>query len=65
MSVSDPLEALTVAEVAARMKVGHETVRRWLRSQRINGIKTSEGATGNWRVPIMEVERLLRVLERS
>jgi excisionase family DNA binding protein len=51
-------EFLTVAEVAARLKVDPETVRVWLRSGRLRGTRLSRAA--GWRVPESEVEHVLR-----
>ena len=50
-------EVLTVAEVAARLKVNRETVRRWLRSGVIRG--TLLGDRAGWRIPASEVQRLM------
>jgi excisionase family DNA binding protein len=54
-STADPL--LTVDEVAARLKVNPETVRRWLRAKRIRGVMMG-GKRGGYRVPTSEVERV-------
>jgi excisionase family DNA binding protein len=45
-------ELLTVKEVAARLKLNPQTVRRWIRSGRLRGVRV--GARG-WRVREMEV----------
>jgi len=50
-------ELLTVAEVAAELKVNPETVRRWLRSQKLRG--TLLGDRAGWRIPRSEVARFL------
>lgn len=51
-------ELLTVAEVAARLKLGEETIRVWLREGRIQGIRLSTRRAG-WRIPDSEVERMI------
>lgn len=50
-------ELLTVAEVAQRLKLSQETVRRWLRAGRLRGVKFSD--SGGYRVRASELERLL------
>jgi excisionase family DNA binding protein len=50
-------EALTVAEVAQRLKLSQETVRRWLREGKLRGVRFSDA--GGWRVRASEVERVL------
>jgi excisionase family DNA binding protein len=49
---------LTVAEVAERLRLKPETVRRWLRSGRLRGISLGSDHAG-WRVRESEIERLL------
>ena len=50
-------ELLTVVEVAHRLKLSRETVRRWLRDGKLRGVRFSD--SGGWRVRASEVERLL------
>ncbi len=50
-------EILTVAQVATRLKVNPETVRRWLRAGQMRG--TLLGDRAGWRIPASEVNRLL------
>ena len=52
---NDPL--LTVREVADRLRLKPETVRRWLRSGRLRGISLGSDHAG-WRVRESEVRRL-------
>jgi excisionase family DNA binding protein len=56
-------ELLTVAEVAQRLKVHQETVRRWLRVGQLRGIKLSDQA--GYRVRPSELERMLQQLEAT
>ena len=49
---------LTVSEVAERLRLKPETVRRWLRSGKLHGVSLGSDSAG-WRVPEAEVERLL------
>jgi excisionase family DNA binding protein len=49
---------LTVSEVADRLRLKPETVRRWLRSGKLRGVSLGSDSAG-WRVPQSEVERLL------
>ena len=49
---------LTVPEVAERMRVTAETVRRWLREKRLRGVRVGGTKTG-WRIPESEMRRLL------
>jgi excisionase family DNA binding protein len=44
-------KALTVEEVAERLQLTPDTVRRFLREGKIRGIKTSPGKGGDWRIP--------------
>ena len=50
---------LTVAEVAARLKISQETVRIWLRDGKMRGYRPGGDKIG-WRVPASEVERVLK-----
>lgn len=50
---------LTVKEAAERIRVDPETVRRWLRSGKLHGVKIS-ATRGGYRIATSEVERLLR-----
>lgn len=50
---------LTVEEVAARLRVTPEAVRRWLRAGRLAGARIGSTKAG-WRVREADVERLLR-----
>jgi excisionase family DNA binding protein len=49
---------LTVAEVAERLRVHPESVRRWLRAKRIRGVMMG-GKRGGYRIPASELARLL------
>jgi excisionase family DNA binding protein len=50
---------LKVAEVAERVRADPETVRRWLRSGRLKGVRPG-GTRLGWRISEGEVKRLLR-----
>ena len=50
-------ELLTVRDIATRLRVTSETVRRWLRAGALRGIRLSDRA--GWRVPAEELERFL------
>jgi excisionase family DNA binding protein len=50
-------ELLTVEEVAGRLKVHPETVRRWLREGRLDGYRISR--KGGWRVRPESITRML------
>jgi excisionase family DNA binding protein len=50
-------ELLTVEQIANRMKVTPETVRRWLRSRKLRGVRLSDKA--GWRIRASELERFL------
>ena len=56
MDADEPL--LTVSEVALRLRTTEETVRRWLRTGRIAGVRIG-GTRLGWRVPSSEIRRLL------
>lgn len=49
---------LTVPEVAARVRVSEYTVREWLRTGRLKGIKPG-GARAGWRIFEDELTRFL------
>jgi excisionase family DNA binding protein len=51
---------LTVREVAARLRLHPETVRRWLRDGRLRGARIK--GSGGYRVLESEVQRLLNEL---
>jgi excisionase family DNA binding protein len=50
-------DLLSVTDVAARLRVTEETVREWLRTDRLQGYNFG-GRTG-WRIPAREVDALL------
>jgi excisionase family DNA binding protein len=52
----------TVDEVADRLHVHPETVRRWLRSGRLEGVKLSASGVGSYRVPESAVAKFLAAL---
>lgn len=52
----DPL--LKVTEVAERLRVNPETVRRWLRQGKLRGVLMG-GDRGGYRIPESEVRRFL------
>jgi excisionase family DNA binding protein len=54
---------LTVIEVAERLGVSIDTVRRWLRERRLIGFMPG-GARGGYRVRESELERFVADLER-
>jgi excisionase family DNA binding protein len=49
---------LTVPEVAAQLRINEETVRRWLRSGRLKGVRIG-GPRAGYRIPEPEVARIL------
>ena len=49
---------LTVEEAAARLRTTPETVRRWLRSGKLRGVRPG-GTKLGWRIPEAEIARLL------
>jgi excisionase family DNA binding protein len=55
---------LKVKEVAERVRVDPETVRRWLRSGELRGVLVGPGR-GRYRVPESEVNRMLELPERD
>jgi excisionase family DNA binding protein len=50
-------EYMTVAEVAARLRVDQETVRRWLRVNKLHGVNL--GGAGGWRVTNADLDAFL------
>lgn len=52
-------DLLTVQEVAARLRLHEETIRRWLTSGKLHGVKIGP-TRGGWRIAASEVERILR-----
>ncbi len=49
----------TVAEVAERLRLHQQTIREWLRDEKIKGVRLG-GTKAGWRIPASEIERLLR-----
>ena len=52
-------EMLTVKEAAARLKLNPETIRRWIKSGRIQAVSLGSDKAG-FRIPASEVERQLQ-----
>lgn len=55
---------LTVADVAARLRVPEQAVRRWLRDGRLEGIRLG-GTKAGWRIEPAAVERFLEQGRRA
>ena len=51
-------QVLTVEETAARLRTTPETIRRWLRSGKLRGVRPG-GTRLGWRIPEAEIARLL------
>lgn len=51
-------QLLTVPEVALRLRVHPETIRRWLRTQKLRGFRVGEDRAG-WRVPEAELAKFI------
>jgi len=51
-------ELLKVREVAERLRLNPETVRRWLLSGKLRGVRPG-GTKGGWRISVSEVDRVL------
>ena len=49
---------LTVPETAQRLRTSEETVRRWLRTGKIRGVRLGATRAG-WRIPVSEIRRIL------
>jgi excisionase family DNA binding protein len=56
--VRDDEEMLTVKEAAARLKLNPETIRRWIKSERIRAVSLGSDKAG-YRIPSSEVQRIL------
>ena len=52
----------TVPDVAARLQVSEETVRTWLRSGRLRGLRPG-GRRAGWRVRQSDLERFMAAAE--
>lgn len=50
---------ISVARCAKMIDVSQETVRRFLRDGRLNGVKLGDSEQARWRIPIREVERYM------
>jgi excisionase family DNA binding protein len=53
-------ELLTVSEVADRFRVSEETVRRWLRSGQLEGIRLARRS--GWRVHPDAIDRMVEAM---
>lgn len=53
---------LTVHEVAERLRVKEETVRRWLRAGELHGVYLSDAA--GWRIPAEDLRAFLDARRR-
>ena len=56
-------QLLTVDEVAERLQIHAETVRRWLREGRLDGYLM--GRRGGWRIKPESVEKMLEDMSQS
>ena len=54
--VQEPATHLTIRQVAGKLNIHSETVRRWLRESRLHGMKTGS----HWRIPVAELSRVER-----
>jgi excisionase family DNA binding protein len=54
-------ELLTVSETAEKLKVDEETIRRWLQTGKLKGIKISPQA---WRVRQSDLDNFLQSLSK-
>lgn len=54
----------TVSEVAERLRLHQQTIREWLRTGKLRGVRLG-GTKAGWRVPAEEIERLERGHSRS
>ena len=59
MREPDTDRLLTVEEIASRLNLTTETIRRWLRSGRLRGIRIGARRAG-WRIPERDFDRYLR-----
>ncbi len=57
--MAESQQMLTVPEVAELMRVSEQTVRTWLRTGRLKGIRPG-GTKAGWRIPRDVVEALLK-----
>ena len=55
-------EYLTIDEAAAAVKVNHQTIRRWLKSGKLSGLRTSQN--GRWRIPRSALAEALTAPEK-
>ena len=51
-------EFFNVNEFAKKIRVHPQTVRRCIKSGRIQAFKTSSGSRGEWRIPNTEIQRI-------
>lgn len=59
-----PEQLLTLNEVADRLRLNRETVRRWLNSGRLRGHKLGSDRAG-WRIPESEIQRVLTEADKD
>lgn len=52
-------EYLTINEAAAAVNVSHQTIRRWIKSGKLMGLRTSQN--GRWRIARSAVVEALTV----
>ena len=55
----DEKRMLTVAEVVERLRVHPQTIREWLRTGKLQGVRLG-GTKVGWRIPESEIQRLLK-----
>lgn len=51
-------QPLKVSEVAERLRLNPETIRRWLGSGKLRGYRLGKTSAG-WRIPESEVQRII------
>jgi len=59
MTEREPDRYLTVDEVSERLHFSGETIRRWLRSGRLRGIRMGERRAG-WRIAERDLDAFIR-----
>lgn len=61
MAIAQFQAYFTIKEVALLLRVQPITIRRWLSTEYIKGVRLGNGGQSGWRIPHSEILRILNI----